>query len=200
MVPVRKKRECGGGWQVWCTQRLAERTAQLAACQGGDTPALQLAELLAHLLLVRLLAGHLPTALDACGAMGPYTFFDQTQHVRWMHAGDNGQVRPSEVLPRACMAERYKHSQHWCWRRSQWREESRSVQVVDFHVLRDACKAAEAGAMAAPPRLQRRLCSAAFQVLAGSDDYIRKPELMRWHHRLLARLDAARPGALELGP
>lgn len=71
-------------------------------------------------------------------------------------------------------------------------------QVVDFQVLPDACGAAEGAAVGAPPPLQRRLCSAMFQVLAGSDDYIRKPDLMRWHHSLLGRLDRAMPGVLEI--
>lgn len=74
------------------------------------------------------------------------------------------------------------------------------TQVVDFPVLPDACRAAEGAAVGAPPPQQRRLCSAMFQVLAGSDDYIRKLDLMRWHHTLLGRLDRAIPGVLEMAP
>lgn len=71
--------------------------------------------------------------------------------------------------------------------------------VVDVNVLQGTCTAAEAAALESPPHLRRHVCATMFQVLSGSDDYVRKPMLMRWYHRLLRTVDTQAPGVLLAG-
>lgn len=69
--------------------------------------------------------------------------------------------------------------------------------VTDVNVLPATCVAAERTALDAPPHMRRRVCATIFATLSSSDDYVRKPMLMRWYHALLATIEAATPGLLD---